>query len=103
MRSSLARIAAMSSRTHRASACGVQRPRTGRPPISNFREGGIFARQLAQLLFEDMVVLLDARLAFPYLQADKYDQLVDVIEAAKTDRKIGAASPAVPLLRIFKD
>ena len=36
-------------------------------------------------------------------QADKYDQLVDVIEAAKTDRKIGAASPAVTLLRIFKD
>ena len=36
-------------------------------------------------------------------QADKYEQLVDVIEAAKTDRKIGAASPAVTLLRIFKD
>jgi hypothetical protein len=36
-------------------------------------------------------------------QADKYDQLLEVIEAAKTDRKIGAASPAVTLLRIFKD
>ncbi|MBA5606084.1 BLUF domain-containing protein [Duganella sp. FT3S] len=36
-------------------------------------------------------------------QADKYDQLVEVIDAAKTDRKIGAASPAVTLLRIFKE
>ena len=36
-------------------------------------------------------------------QADKYDELVEVIEAAKTDRKIGAVSPAVMLLRIFKD
>jgi hypothetical protein len=36
-------------------------------------------------------------------QADKYDQLVEVIDAAKTDRKIGAASPAVTLLQIFKD
>jgi hypothetical protein len=35
-------------------------------------------------------------------QADKYAELVDVIEAAKTDRKIGAASPAVTLLKIFK-
>lgn len=35
-------------------------------------------------------------------QSDKYDALVDVIEAAKTDRKIGAASPAVTLLNIFK-
>jgi hypothetical protein len=35
-------------------------------------------------------------------QADKYDELVDVIDAAKTDRKIGAASPAVTLLKIFK-
>ena len=35
-------------------------------------------------------------------QADKYDELVEVIEAAKTDRKIGAASPAVTLLKIFK-
>jgi len=36
-------------------------------------------------------------------QADKYDELVEVIEAAKTDRKIGAASPAVTLLKIFKN
>lgn len=36
-------------------------------------------------------------------QADKYDQLVEVIDAAKTDRKIGAASPAVTLLKIFKE
>ena len=36
-------------------------------------------------------------------QADKYDELVEVIDAAKTDRKIGAVSPAVMLLRIFKD
>lgn len=36
-------------------------------------------------------------------QADKYDELVEVIEAAKTDRKIGASSPAVTLLRIFKN
>ena len=35
-------------------------------------------------------------------QADKYAQLVEVIEAAKSDRKIGAASPAVTLLKIFK-
>lgn len=35
-------------------------------------------------------------------QADKYDELVEVIDAAKTDRKIGAASPAVTLLKIFK-
>ncbi len=35
-------------------------------------------------------------------QADKYDELVEVIEAAKSDRKIGAASPAVQLLNIFK-
>jgi hypothetical protein len=35
-------------------------------------------------------------------QADKYDELVEVIDAAKTDRKIGAASPAVTLLNIFK-
>jgi hypothetical protein len=35
-------------------------------------------------------------------QADKYDELVDVIDAARTDRKIGATSPAVALLRIFK-
>lgn len=36
-------------------------------------------------------------------QADKYDQLVEIIDAAKTDRKIGAASPAVALLKIFKE
>lgn len=35
-------------------------------------------------------------------QADKYDELVEVIEAAQTDRKIGSTSPAVTLLRIFK-
>jgi hypothetical protein len=34
-------------------------------------------------------------------QADKYDELIEVIDAAKTDRKIGAASPAVTLLKIF--
>jgi hypothetical protein len=36
-------------------------------------------------------------------QADKYNELVEVIDAAKTDRKIGAASPAVTLLKIFKN
>lgn len=35
-------------------------------------------------------------------QADKYNELVEVIEAAKADRKIGAVSPTVALLRIFK-
>ena len=35
-------------------------------------------------------------------QADKYDELVEVIDAARTNRKIGAASPAATLLRIFK-
>ena len=35
-------------------------------------------------------------------QADKYEELLEVIEAAQTDRKIGAASPAVTLLRLFK-
>lgn len=35
-------------------------------------------------------------------QADKYDELLEVIDAAKTDRKIGTASPAVALLRMFK-
>ena len=35
-------------------------------------------------------------------QADKYDELVEVLEAAKTDRPIGSASPAVTLLNIFK-
>lgn len=36
-------------------------------------------------------------------QTDKYDQLIEVIDAAKTDRKIGAASPAVTLLKMFKE
>lgn len=35
-------------------------------------------------------------------QADKYEELIEVIDAAKSDRKIGAASPAVTLLKIFK-
>lgn len=35
-------------------------------------------------------------------QADKYDQLVAVIEAAKSDRKVGGSSPATALLKIFK-
>ena len=35
-------------------------------------------------------------------QADKYEELIEVIEAAKTDRAIGSASPAVTLLKIFK-
>lgn len=35
-------------------------------------------------------------------QADKYEELIEVIDAAKNDRKIGAASPAVTLLKIFK-
>lgn len=35
-------------------------------------------------------------------QADKYDQLVEVINAAQTDKKVGSASPAVALLKIFK-
>lgn len=35
-------------------------------------------------------------------QADKYAELVEVLEAAQTDRKIGSASPAVTLLKIFK-
>jgi hypothetical protein len=35
-------------------------------------------------------------------QADKYDELVAVIEAAKAERKIGAANPAVTLLKIFQ-
>ncbi|WP_426117032.1 BLUF domain-containing protein [Massilia sp. PWRC2] len=35
-------------------------------------------------------------------QADKYDELVEVLEAAQTNRKIGSASPAVALLKIFK-
>lgn len=36
-------------------------------------------------------------------QTDKYDQLVEILEAAKADRKIGAASPAVTLLKIFAE
>ncbi|HEV2623080.1 MAG TPA: BLUF domain-containing protein [Frateuria sp.] len=36
-------------------------------------------------------------------QADKYTELVEVIEAAKTDRKIGAASPAATVLKIFQN
>lgn len=36
-------------------------------------------------------------------QSDKYNELVEVIEAAKTDRKIGSASPAVTLLKLFKN
>jgi hypothetical protein len=35
-------------------------------------------------------------------QADKYDQLVEILEAAQTDRKIGSASPAVTLLKMFR-
>lgn len=34
-------------------------------------------------------------------QADKYDELVEVLEAAQTNRRIGAVSPAVALLKIF--
>jgi hypothetical protein len=34
-------------------------------------------------------------------QADKYDELVEVLEAAQTNRKIGSTSPAVALLKIF--
>ena len=36
-------------------------------------------------------------------QADKYDELLAVIEAAKTDRAIGTASPAVTLLKLFRN
>ena len=36
-------------------------------------------------------------------QADKYNELVEVIDAARGNRKIGAASPAVTLLKIFKE
>ncbi|UVW27689.1 BLUF domain-containing protein [Massilia sp. H6] len=35
-------------------------------------------------------------------QADKYEELLEVIDAARTNRKIGMASPAVTLLKIFK-
>lgn len=34
-------------------------------------------------------------------QADKYDELVEVLEAAQANRKIGSTSPAVALLKIF--
>jgi hypothetical protein len=34
-------------------------------------------------------------------QADKYDELVEVLEAAQADRRIGSVSPAVALLKIF--
>lgn len=35
-------------------------------------------------------------------QADKYEELLEVIDAARSNRKIGSASPAVTLLKIFK-
>lgn len=35
-------------------------------------------------------------------QADKYDELVEVMEAVRANRKIGSASPAVTLLKLFK-
>ena len=35
-------------------------------------------------------------------QADKYDELVEVLQAAQAGRKIGSASPAVTLLKVFK-
>lgn len=35
-------------------------------------------------------------------QADKYDELVEVIDAIRSNRKIGSASPAVTLLKLFK-
>lgn len=35
-------------------------------------------------------------------QVDKYVELVEIIEAAKTDRKIGSFSPAATLLKVFK-
>ena len=34
-------------------------------------------------------------------QADKYDELVEVLEAAQANRKIGSTPPAVALLKIF--
>lgn len=36
-------------------------------------------------------------------QADKYAKLAEVIEAAKKNSNIGAASPAVALLKLFKE
>ena len=35
-------------------------------------------------------------------QADKYDELVEVLGAAQMNRKIGSTSPAVALLRMFQ-
>ena len=35
-------------------------------------------------------------------QADKYNEMVEVIDAAKGNRKIGAASPAATLLKLFQ-
>lgn len=35
-------------------------------------------------------------------QADKYHELVEVMDAARNNRKIGAASPAATLLKIFQ-
>ncbi|HEX8606945.1 MAG TPA: BLUF domain-containing protein [Pseudoduganella sp.] len=34
-------------------------------------------------------------------QADKYEELVEIIEAARAGRKINAISPAVTLLKLF--
>ena len=34
-------------------------------------------------------------------QADKYDELVEVLEAAQANRRIGSVAPAVALLKIF--
>jgi hypothetical protein len=34
-------------------------------------------------------------------QADKYDELVEVLEAAQANRRIGSAAPAVALLKMF--
>ena len=36
-------------------------------------------------------------------QADNYQEFLEVVEAAKTDRKIGTSSPAVTLLTLFKN
>lgn len=33
--------------------------------------------------------------------SDKYEQLIEIMDAAKSQRKIGATSPAVTLLKIF--
>jgi len=35
-------------------------------------------------------------------QADRYSELVEVIDAARANRKIGSASPAATLLKIFQ-